>query len=651
MKFSHLLLIGILLCAVMAVPVSAQLKTTTINGAYTLDIYTNVTGIAGNSTWTPPAGVTSVQYLVVAGGGAGGGESNTGSGGGGGGAGGWKTNVAGEGVGGTTGSDATLTGGALTVTVGAGGVAWTGRNAIPASAKGSNSIFSDITSTGGGSGSAYGYAGGDGGSGGGAGTEQTKSGGAASPSGQGNAGGNAVSTNAGGNGGGAGGAGGTTTTSATNAGAGLYTSLLGTTLAGGGGCGADITYIRGTGVNGGGSGGISSSVGAGGTNGTGGGGGGWGAGTGSGYSGSGGSGIVVIRYLTPTPPVASFTTNTTSGAAPLAVILTDTSTNTPTSRTWGAKNLTPGNNTWFSLGTTTPITTVLGIGNWSINLTATNAVGSNISTQVTWVNVSASVPVISFSTNVTSGVNPLSLYLNDTSTGSPTYWNTSWGESPIPSWTNQTSFPATNITHIYSTAGSYWINQYATNAYGTANGTPILITVYGFANSQFSVFNTAGNAPYTTYLYDTSTNTTGGTNSWSWMFGDGNTSTSQNVFHTWNMTGTFSVNHSFSNGLSTSWKNQSAYIVVGTPTPPVVAPVASFYGGPQIISPPQNVFFTDVSSNTPTSWNWSFGDGVFGITQNPTHLYTGSGFYTVSLTATNTAGSNLTIQSNYIIAE
>ena len=362
--------------------------------------------------------------------------------------------------------------------------------------------------------------------------------------------------------------------------------------------------------------------------------------------GGGMTGVQEIRIFgTEAPPVASFTTNVTTGTAPTAVLLTDTSTNTPTSRAWGAKNLTPGNNTWFSLGTTTPLTTVLGIGNWSLNLTATNAAGSNISTQVTWLNVSSGVapPVVSFTTNVTEGVNDLALYLNDTSTGSPTMWNTSWGDNE---WTNQTSFPATNITHVYSTAGTYWINEYATNAYGTANGTPLLITVYGAAHSNFTAWNTAGNAPHTTYLYDTSTNLTPGADTYYWMFGDGNTSTSQYLYYTWNITGTYSVNHSFSNGLSTSWMNKSAYVTVGSPE---VTPVASFYGGPQLGAPPMLVYFTDVSTHTPTSWNWSFGDGLYGITQNPSHWYNSSGFFTVNLTATNGAGSNTLSQSNFVM--
>jgi len=60
------------------------------------------------------------------------------------------------------------------------------------------------------------------------------------------------------------------------------------------------------------------------------------------------------------------------------------------------------------------------------------------------------------------------------------------------------------------------------------------------------------------------------------------------------------------------------------------------------------VSFTDVSSNTPTSWNWSFGDGIYSELQNPTHSYTRSGFKNVALTATNSAGSNLTVRLKFV---
>ena len=82
-----------------------------------------------------------VEYLVIAGGGAGG--SGYGAGGG---AGGYRCSVAGESSGGGASAESALSlvAGTYTVTVGAGG----------SSANGSNSVFSTITSIGGGAGGA-----------------------------------------------------------------------------------------------------------------------------------------------------------------------------------------------------------------------------------------------------------------------------------------------------------------------------------------------------------------------------------------------------------------------------------------------------------------------------------------------------------------
>ncbi|MFL5765355.1 MAG: gliding motility-associated C-terminal domain-containing protein [Bacteroidia bacterium] len=51
-----------------------------------------------------------------------------------------------------------------------------------------------------------------------------------------------------------------------------------------------------------------------------------------------------------------------------------------------------------------------------------------------------------------------------------------------------------------------------------------------------------------------------------------------------------------------------------------------------------NYNFSDLSSGSPTSWTWDFGDGSSSSSQNPAHPYTANGVYTVCLTATNVDG-------------
>jgi hypothetical protein len=238
-----------------------------------------------------PAGSTTVDYLVVAGAGAGGGGDR----GGGGGAGGYRYASC---------FPVTVT--SYPITVGAGAAASPPNGppfltpCSPSPANGSSSIFSTITSTGGGrggvggftaAGPVCGHGGGNGGSGGGGGSGCGQAGPAGSgntpptsPS-QGNNGGTGnPGNNSGGGGGGAGGVG--TNAGPQNGGAGgigSNASPIDSTYRAGGGGGNSPGYTNGTGGCGGGGSGNNTA----GTVNTGGGGGG---------SGSGGSGIIMIKY-------------------------------------------------------------------------------------------------------------------------------------------------------------------------------------------------------------------------------------------------------------------------------------------------------------------------------------------------------------------
>ena len=80
----------------------------------------------------------------------------------------------------------------------------------------------------------------------------------------------------------------------------------------------------------------------------------------------------------------------------------------------------------------------------------------------------------------------------------------------------------------------------------------------------------------------------------------------------------------------------------------VLPPVANFSGNPTSGPAPLTVAFTDLSTNNPTSWSWTFGDGGTSSAQSPSHTYNSTGSYTVSLTATNSAGSDGETKTNYI---
>jgi PKD repeat protein len=82
----------------------------------------------------------------------------------------------------------------------------------------------------------------------------------------------------------------------------------------------------------------------------------------------------------------------------------------------------------------------------------------------------------------------------------------------------------------------------------------------------------------------------------------------------------------------------------------VVPPVANFSGSPTTVYAGDTVSFTDLSTNTPTSWSWAFAGGTptTSTTQNPSVVYNTAGTYGVDLTATNAGGSDPESKPNYI---
>lgn len=60
------------------------------------------------------------------------------------------------------------------------------------------------------------------------------------------------------------------------------------------------------------------------------------------------------------------------------------------------------------------------------------------------------------------------------------------------------------------------------------------------------------------------------------------------------------------------------------------------------------VQFVDQSENIPTSYQWTFGDGQTSTQSSPTHTYTNTGTYSITLITTNAFGSDTLIRPNYI---
>ena len=91
-------------------------------------------------------------------------------------------------------------------------------------------------------------------------------------------------------------------------------------------------------------------------------------------------------------------------------------------------------------------------------------------------------------------------------------------------------------------------------------------------------------------------------------------------------------------------------IILESGTPAVPIPSARFTADTLSGDFPLTVQFTDTSTNTPTSWAWTFGDAGTSTAQNPSHEYAAAGSYTVGLTATNAGGSDLETKVAYVAA-
>jgi PKD repeat protein len=138
---------------------------------------------------------------------------------------------------------------------------------------------------------------------------------------------------------------------------------------------------------------------------------------------------------------------------------------------------------------------------------------------------------------------------------------------------------------------------------------------------------------------------------WTWTFTGGSpaSSTSQNPTNiVYNTPGCYQVSLTVTNSAGSNTFTQTCYITVSNTAIP---PLANFTSNTQNITTGQSVNFTDLSTNNPTSWNWTFtgGSPASSTSQNPTNIvYNTPGCYQVSLTATNSAGSNTSTQTCYI---
>jgi len=163
-----------------------------------------------------------------------------------------------------------------------------------------------------------------------------------------------------------------------------------------------------------------------------------------------------------------------------------------------------------------------------------------------------------------------------------------------------------------------------------AEATPVIIA------PEITAVNISTQVSATT-CYGTASN-------WIWDFENDGTNDEQGQIaeHTYTSAGTYTIK-------LTAYMNDSAVnLTVYQPILVVEAPIAEFYCSDTLATLGDTIRFFDTSLNQPSEWLWDFGDGTISTLQNPKHTYTAIGRYTVSLKATNVAGSDSLIREDYI---
>jgi len=108
--------------------------------------------------------------------------------------------------------------------------------------------------------------------------------------------------------------------------------------------------------------------------------------------------------------------------------------------------------------------------------------------------------------------------------------------------------------------------------------------------------------------------------------------------HIYSTAGNYNVNLTVGNNYSSRYGIDSKLSTITVFEPvPTLLPLADFSSSVTGGNAPLSVQFTDLSSNA-TEWNWDFGDGTNSIEQNPMHIYSTAGSYTVNLTVSNGNG-------------
>lgn len=161
---------------------------------------------------------------------------------------------------------------------------------------------------------------------------------------------------------------------------------------------------------------------------------------------------------------------------------------------------------------------------------------------------------------------------------------------------------------------------------------PIVLRNHTPLHADFGATPASGVVPLRVAFTNSSTGRY--TDSW-WNFGDGITSALTDPTHIYTAAGAYTVTLTVSSPSEMSMLTRPSYVIVLVAPPPQ----AAFTASPTSGTAPLTVTFANESTGTYTDSLWNFGNGVASTLTNPTHAYTTTGTYTVSLTVSRQTGA------------
>ncbi|MCB9459845.1 MAG: PKD domain-containing protein [Anaerolineaceae bacterium] len=344
-----------------------------------------------------------------------------------------------------------------------------------------------------------------------------------------------------------------------------------------------------------------------------------------------------ITVEEPSPPVADFAVDFSSGNAPLTVTFTGNPSGTVDSFSWDFD----GDGIADNASALTTQFTYNQPGEYTATFTVNGAGQTDSASQTITVNAAPQPPTASLSVDVSSGPAPLTVtFTNETDPA--TFDAVSW-DFNNDGTADSTDTPTTTFT--YDQAGTYTAVLYVAKD-GLSGSATQQITVSEPAppeapNVTFNAQPTSGTAPLeVTFSITTPADTY---TSLSWDFdndGIADNTTDTTATHTYQQEGTYTATLMLDNNGASASASQTI-TVNAAPVPPVANFTVDFSSG----NAPLIVTFTSTSTGDVESLSWDFnGDGAPDNTTDATATFTynNPGSYNATLTV-NGAGTADTI--------